>query len=207
MGLIVVSSFDYSVINENILGYSFSVTVCAEMCVLTYNHGAVDGASVTLVTPANGSIPITWASDTTVNSIAYSQYNGSVTYFSYIPNDVYSLNVVTPYGTANASLNAPGDITFSADGSSVTALYAGNSDSASVLLISGMSPVTTYISPSGVNVGSPFSYPPAAYNAPSYPATFEATYAAGLTVTTFSGTAGAQGGFTGNESLTNAFTR
>ncbi len=205
MGLYVAAAFDGSVINMIVSGFSYSVTLTGDEVVICYNDSAVDNATVTLNTPVEGAIPITWVQDMNMGTYTLSQYSSTAP-FTYVPNAVYSVAVGTPYGTADASLTSPGVINFAADGSSVTATYPGNYDQAQVMR-SYPSPVTTFVSTTGVNVGSPYTYPSSAYDAPSFPATFNTTYDAGMTVTTFTGTGGASGGFVGTQSLTDTFTR
>jgi hypothetical protein len=205
MGLYVAAAFDGNVINMVVAGFSYSVTLTGDEVLICYNDSAVDNATVTLNTPVEGAIPITWVQDMNMGTYTLSQYSSTAA-FTYVPNAVYSVSVNTPYGTADASMTSPGVIQFSADGSSVTAVYPGNYDQAQVMR-SYPSPVTTFVSTVGVNVGSPYTYPSSAYDTPSSPATFNTTYDAALTVSGFTGTGSATGSFIGTQSLTDTFTR
>ncbi len=199
MGPVVVGAFDGSIIN--VAGYT--VTVSGSEVGLSYNRLADTTASVTLITPSNGSIPLTWTQDINMGTYTLSQYS-SGTQFIYTPNAVYSIAVYDTWGNAFSTMNAPGQITFNANGSSVTALYPGNDDQAQVQE-SAPVPQTIFVSPAGVNVGSPYNYPVTAY--PNSPASYTTTYSAGLTITTFTGSPGAWGYFVGNQSLSLSFTR
>lgn len=204
MGLYVTAVFT-SADMEVIPG--FSVTINAVSAFLSINQAGYAGAAITLTTPS-GNIPVTWAQDINTGTYVMSQYiNGGFPAFNYVPNGLYSISITnTPLGTAYASMNAPGQITFDATGSTAQAAYPGNYDQAQVMRNSP-APVTTFISPAGVNVGSPYTYPLSAYNSPSYPATFATTYAAALTIYSFTGTGSATGAFVGNQSKSKIFTR
>lgn len=188
---------------ENLSGFPVPVTLTNNLVEISVNRAAEDTASVTLITPVEGSIPLTWSTDVNMGSYVISQFN-SAAQFTYVPNGVYSISVSCSLGTASSTMNAPGQITFNSNGSSVTATYPGNYDSAQVQETSP-SPVTTYISATGVNVGSPFSYPGSAYA--SAPATYVATYSAALTVFSFTGTGSATGSFVGDQVNLSSFTR
>jgi hypothetical protein len=200
MGLFVAASFVDSQIN--VLGYS--VSTVATLFTISVNHNPEDTATMSITTPSNGTVPLTWLQDANMGTYWVSQYQSSYQYI-YTPNAVYSMDITTSLGTAHAVMNAPGGITFSANGASVTALYPGNYDAADVSRISP-APVTTYVSP-GTSIGSPFTFPGSAYSSPSYPATFAAAYAAATTVYSFTGTAGAVGAFVGTQVSTGEFSR
>lgn len=202
MGLYVAANFYGGIINI----MSFSMTITGAQVALAYNQGPYAAAAVTLTTPLNGSIALPWVQDIPLGPYTVSQY-ATGTQFSYVPNAVYSISVLnTPAGTAYSTMNAPGQISFNANGTTASAFYSGNLHQA-VVSRTWPSPVTTFVSPAGIDVGSPYNYPATAYNSPSFPATFSTTYSAGLTIPTFTGTAGAIGGFIGVQSLSSEFTR
>ncbi len=199
MGVVVTGAFDGSVMNI----YGYSITITAGTVAISYNHAAYPSATVYLNTPLDGSILLTYLTDQNLGTYTISQYS-SATQFTYVPNGLYSLSVSGGFGTASSSMNAPGGITFSANGASVTAAYPGNIDQAQV---SESSPTarSTFVSNPAVSVGSPYIYPGSAF--PDSPGTYSETYSVGLTVMSFTGTAGAQGTFVGNETLSSNFTR
>jgi hypothetical protein len=160
---------------------------------------------MSLTTPLNGTLPVTYIQSMNMGTYTVSQYATSAQYV-YVPNGVYSMAMTTSLGTAYSTMNAPGLITYNANGSSVTATYPGNYHSANVTRLSP-APAVTYDSGPNNDVGNPFNYPATAYNSPSYPAQFTTSFNAAMTVTSFTGTANATGAFVGTQVLMKMFTR
>jgi len=200
MGLFVAAVF-----GSNVTDMGFPMTVVNTLISISVNRNTETTAAVTLTTPNNGAQPCTYIQSANMGTYWVSQYATSFQY-TYVPNGVYSVNLVTSLGTAYSSMNAPGLINFNVNGSSVTATYSGNYHSANV---TRMSPVATVTYDSGPNnnVGNPFNYPGSAYSSPSLPAQFITTFNAATTITAFSGTAGAFGAFVGTQAHMKMFTR
>jgi hypothetical protein len=144
-------------------------------------------ASVTLITPG-GSVPATYTANTTYSGVSVAEYVTATNSFTYTANSSYSLYAVTSLGTATATVNAPGNITIATDGSTASAGYPGNYDSAVVEEISPAA-VTTYQSATGTSVGSPFTYPASAYPAPVGTGTYGVAYNAAVTDISVTGAA------------------
>jgi hypothetical protein len=202
MGLFIAASFVGSLTDT---GLGYPVTSVLTLVTISVNRASETTATMSLTTPSNGVIPLTYLQSSSLGTYDVSQY-GSYTQYDYVPNGLYSFAATTSLGTAYASLNAPGGISYNTNGTSVTATYPGNLDQAGVSRIYP-APVSTYTSPSGVNLGSPFTYPTLAYDSPSYPATFGTFYSASDSVTVFTGTGGAFGALVGEESSGMWFTR
>ncbi len=180
MGLMVVGIFLEDLTNVSISGYSYSVTATTCTVYISTNLIPDTTAAVTLITPLNGSIPVTYTANTTYSGVSVAEYVAASDSFTYVPNSPYSLYAVTSLGTAAATVNAPGNITIAANGSTASAVYPGNYDSAVVEEISPAA-VTTYQSPTGTSVGSPFTYPVSAYPAPAGTGTYGVAYNAAVT--------------------------
>jgi len=200
MGLWVVGSFAGSLMDYN--NGSGPSTLVNTLFVLSVNQNAETTDGVTLITPG-GSIPASYLFTLNFGTYSMAEY-AAYTQYSYVPNGAYSMSVSTSIGTATASMNAPGAISFEATGASVTATYAGNYDSGVVTRIYP-SAVTTYVSPNS-SIGSPFVYPLTAYSSPSFPATFGTAYSAAITDSSVAGGA-AGSAFVGTEISTKYFTR
>jgi hypothetical protein len=181
------------------------ITSTLTLIAISVNRNTETTATMSLTTPLNGTIPLTYAQSADFGSYSVSEY-GTFTQFTWVPNATYSVAMTTSLGTAYCSVVAPGNITFSANGASVTAGYPGDFHSGAVSRMSP-SPASTYQSPVGVNIGSPFTYPGSAYSSPSFPAQFGAVYVASRTSAVFTGTAGAFGGVAAIESVTKMVTR
>ncbi len=181
-GLWVVGIFLESVDNIAFEGVTETATTTDCEVYISTNLTPDTTAAVTLITPLNGSVPVTYTANTTYSGVSVAEYVAAANSFTYVPNSPYSLYAVTSLGSAAATVNAPGDITIAADGSMASAVYPGNYDSAVVEEISPAA-VTTYQSPTGTSVGSPFTYPTSAYPAPAGTGTYGVAYNAAVTDT------------------------
>jgi hypothetical protein len=199
----VVGTFAGSISDLSLLiGYPYSTTIVNTLVTLSINHTAETTDTITLTTPSNGTLPVTYLQSSTISGVPIAQYATSAQY-TYVPGGTYTLSVATSLGTVTSTMSAPGAITFSANGASVTAAYPGNYDSAIVSEFSP-SPGVTYQSPVGTDVGSPFTYPVTAF---SSPATFANSYSAAMTVLSFTGPAAVGCAFVGDETSSAYFTR
>ena len=182
--------------------YSLSFSSCSPVTItsnitamsvaISDNQAAVSTDAVTFITPY-GSIPVTYSSSVTYGTFSQAYYNTTAPW-TYTPNASYSLTVVGSAGTASVTLTAPGNLTLAPDGSSASAVYPGNLDTAFVWQFCPWPPVTTYSSPQGSSVGSPFTYPSSAYPAPT-PETYLTSYSAGVSTPIASGTNLAAGSY------------
>lgn len=166
------------------------ISTNAAMVLLLTNGAAVTNAGVTLGTPG-GPVLIPYTGSVTANGYGLAGYTS--TGFTYTPGGSYSLAVSFSGGTVTSNpLTAPGGITYSADGSSVTCSNLGNYQ---VAVVDRMvpNPALTFNATTPGSLGSPFNFPSSAYSSTSLPATFYSAYAAGATVYSFSGTSPATG--------------
>ena len=201
MGIWVAATFAGS-INDLSLLAPVTTNGVNTLVTLSINHTAETSDAITLTTPSNGAIPVTYFQSSTLSGIPVAQYATTIQY-TYVPSGTYSISIATSLGTITSTMAAPGAITFDATGASVTALYPGNYDSA-IVTETSPSPGIAYQSPIGVDVGSPFTFPVTAF---SSPATFAENYSAAMTVLSFTGTPAAGCAFVGDLSLSKYFVR
>lgn len=195
-----------------VVGFTVSVSgvsyanIGVPMVSLSLNNAAVTNASVYVNIPSP--TKLTYAGSVSYGGYNFAQYNlslanGSFSYgtnfpvtFAYQAGSAYSMNVTAGGYTATASLSqAPGGVSFSSNGASVTAAYPGQYDFALVEEYSPKVALTYYPTAATGSIGSPFSFPASAYPASS-PATYYAVYDATAWTTSTSGTGGTVvGGF------------
>ncbi|HUO57381.1 MAG TPA: hypothetical protein VMV05_04300 [bacterium] len=209
MGIWVAAAYTGSVIDMSYYGLSTPVTTVLTLITLSINHTAETTDTISLTTPSNGTLPVTYLQSYSLSGIPVAQYATTFQY-AYVPNGTYSISVATSLGTVTSTMAAPGAISINSNGVTTTsssgvtgsAVYPGNYDTAIVTCIS-CGGVTTFNS--GVtSVGSPFTYPPSAYPGPAS-SIYSTTYSASTTIFSFTGPAAVGCAFVGNENYSTYF--